>query len=339
LGRDFVTNAFLVTALAFLVPALVAVPLGALVLRLRGTYFVLVTYVLSQIMQLLLFEGEGLTGGSNGIAGVPPVTLIGVEMMTNRQVLLFACGLPLLTTLITALLTGWFRQHFAAIEENEILWHHGFVGHFDRSAGGRDGPARRRQRCRKVQHDQRDHRPRSSSERVHLVRRQGNRHDSLRPPRAPGDRIFSGGAARIRLAVGDRQRSVWRVWLVACPADRGAGVAVFGVPLLSERAYQPTGELSGGQQQIVTLSRAMASFPRLLLLDEPFLGLAPVWIQQISDAILQLRARGTTVLMTEQMARPALKLATSGYVMRGGDVRRGGTVADIRDLALADEYL
>jgi branched-chain amino acid transport system ATP-binding protein len=95
-------------------------------------------------------------------------------------------------------------------------------------------------------------------------------------------------------------------------------------PLLSERAYQPAGQLSGGQQQIVALSRAMASFPRLLLLDEPFLGLAPVWIQQISDAILQLRARGTTVLMTEQMARPALKLATSGYVMRGGDVRRGG---------------
>jgi branched-chain amino acid transport system ATP-binding protein len=110
-------------------------------------------------------------------------------------------------------------------------------------------------------------------------------------------------------------------------------------PLLSERATQPAGQLSGGQQQIVALSRAMASFPRLLLMDEPFLGLAPVWIQQISDAILQLRARGTTVLMTEQMARPALKLATRGYVMRGGEVRRSGTVAEIREVALADEYL
>jgi branched-chain amino acid transport system permease protein len=72
-------------------------------------------------MQLVLFETPGLTGGSNGIAGVPPVTLFGVDMMTNRQVLLFACGLALLATVITALVTGWFRQHFAAIEENEIL--------------------------------------------------------------------------------------------------------------------------------------------------------------------------------------------------------------------------
>lgn len=110
-------------------------------------------------------------------------------------------------------------------------------------------------------------------------------------------------------------------------------------PLLAARARQPAGQLSGGEQQIVALARAMSSRPKLLLLDEPFLGLAPVWIARISDAIREMQRRGTTILMTEQMARPALKLAMRGYIMRNGEVRRGGTVAEIRDLALADEYL
>lgn len=110
-------------------------------------------------------------------------------------------------------------------------------------------------------------------------------------------------------------------------------------PLLRERAKQPAGQLSGGQQQIVALARAMSSFPKLLLLDEPFLGLAPVWIARISEAVRLMQARGATILMTEQMARPALKLATRGYVMRGGEVRRSGTVAQIKELALTEEYL
>lgn len=110
-------------------------------------------------------------------------------------------------------------------------------------------------------------------------------------------------------------------------------------PLIARRARQPAGQLSGGEQQIVALARAVCSFPKLLLLDEPFLGLAPVWISRVSEAIREMQRRGTTILMTEQMARPALKLATRVYVVRGGEVRRSGSVAEMRDMALADEYL
>ena len=110
-------------------------------------------------------------------------------------------------------------------------------------------------------------------------------------------------------------------------------------PLLDERADQPANQLSGGQQQVVAIARAIGRMPRLLLLDEPFLGLAPVWIDQISAAIRDLQRNGTTILMTEQMARPALKLVDRVHVMRGGTVRRSGPVAEIREAALAEEYL
>jgi len=110
-------------------------------------------------------------------------------------------------------------------------------------------------------------------------------------------------------------------------------------PLLAERANQPANQLSGGEQQIVAIARAAVTMPKLLLLDEPFLGLAPVWIGRVSQAIRELIGRGTTILMTEQMARPALKLVDRAYVMRGGEIRRSGTVAEIREEALAEEYL
>lgn len=142
------------------------------------------------------------------------------------------------------------------------------------------------------------------------------------PTMSVADNVLSGACGRGASA----QRHAWD-WLCS----------IF--PVLKERASQPAGQLSGGQQQIVALARAMSSFPRLLLLDEPFLGLAPVWIAQISEAIRHMQQRGTTILMTEQMARPALRLATRGYVMRGGEIRRSGTVTEIRDVALAEEYL
>ena len=116
-----VTNVFALTALSFVVPAVVALPLGALVLRLRGVYFVLVTFVLTEILQLVIFETPGLTGGANGLAGIPATTVFGVGLVDNRAVLLLATALTFVSAVITTAVTRRFRPHFAAIEENEVL--------------------------------------------------------------------------------------------------------------------------------------------------------------------------------------------------------------------------
>ncbi|MPS26126.1 MAG: ABC transporter ATP-binding protein [Alcaligenaceae bacterium] len=102
-------------------------------------------------------------------------------------------------------------------------------------------------------------------------------------------------------------------------------------PRLRERATQRAGTLSGGEQQMLALSRALMSEPRLLCLDEPSLGLAPIVVQEIFRSILRINAEGTSVLLVEQNTRYAMDTAQRGYVLRNGAVIAEGTCAELRD--------
>ncbi|PWR18947.1 ABC transporter ATP-binding protein [Zavarzinia compransoris] len=101
-------------------------------------------------------------------------------------------------------------------------------------------------------------------------------------------------------------------------------------PRLKERQHQRGGTLSGGEQQMLAIARALMSRPRLLLLDEPSLGLAPIIVRQIFQVIREINAsQGMTVFLVEQNAYHALKLAHRGYVLAGGRVQMSGSSADL----------
>ncbi|MRI33603.1 branched-chain amino acid ABC transporter ATP-binding protein [Endozoicomonas sp. OPT23] len=104
-------------------------------------------------------------------------------------------------------------------------------------------------------------------------------------------------------------------------------------PRLKERLYQRSGTMSGGEQQMLAIGRALMSSPKLLLLDEPSLGLAPIVIQQIFEIIERLREEGMTIFLVEQNANQALKLADRGYVLENGQIVLQGSGDDL----LADE--
>ena len=105
-------------------------------------------------------------------------------------------------------------------------------------------------------------------------------------------------------------------------------------PRLKERRRQIAGTLSGGEQQMLAIGRALMSHPKLLMLDEPSMGLAPILVEQIFDIIRQLHKEGTTILLVEQNAQMALSVADRAYVMETGKITLSGTGAE---LAASDE--
>lgn len=102
-------------------------------------------------------------------------------------------------------------------------------------------------------------------------------------------------------------------------------------PILRERAHQPAGTLSGGEQQILAIGRALMARPKLLMLDEPSMGLAPRMVAQVYDILRELKAAGTTLLLVEQNARAALKLADRGYVIETGRIILQGLAAELQE--------
>jgi branched-chain amino acid transport system ATP-binding protein len=102
-------------------------------------------------------------------------------------------------------------------------------------------------------------------------------------------------------------------------------------PRLKERAKQLAGTLSGGEQQMLAMARALISKPKLLLLDEPSMGLSPIMVEKIFEVVRDISKEGLTVLLVEQNARLALQAANRGYVMDSGTITMSGNAKDMLD--------
>jgi branched-chain amino acid transport system ATP-binding protein len=149
-----------------------------------------------------------------------------------------------------------------------------------------------------------------------------------------GRRVFSALTVQENLELGAYRRS-----------DREAIAADFermyaSFPVLKERRKQKAGSLSGGEQQMLAMARALMTSPRLLLLDEPSIGLAPLVVREIARIIREINRQGVTVVLIEQNARMALKLAHRAYVLELGSILLEGPAADLaRDETVKRAYL
>jgi branched-chain amino acid transport system ATP-binding protein len=131
-------------------------------------------------------------------------------------------------------------------------------------------------------------------------------------PLSVEDNLLLGGWTRPRAAIAPRLREIYELF-----------------PRLAERRTQPAGTLSGGEQQMLAIGRALMSEPRLLLLDEPSMGLAPRLVDTIFETVDRLRRSGTTMLLVEQNAFAALSVADRGYVLESGRVVLDGPARDL----------
>lgn len=138
-----------------------------------------------------------------------------------------------------------------------------------------------------------------------------------------GRRIFAGMSVMENLEMGG--------FIHKRGTDMSATIAdIFArFPVLEERKRQDAATLSGGEQQMLAMARALMAKPKLLLLDEPSMGLAPIYIQKIFDIIQTINQQGTTVLLIEQNAKQALSIADRGYVLASGEVKMTGTGQDL----------
>jgi branched-chain amino acid transport system ATP-binding protein len=139
-----------------------------------------------------------------------------------------------------------------------------------------------------------------------------------------GRRIFGGLTVFENLRMGASRRQDRR----AVQADMDWVCALF--PVLGKRLTQTGATLSGGEQQMLAIGRALIARPRLLMLDEPSLGLAPLIVRDIFNVIQQLHSQGVTILLVEQNARQALQIADRGYLLETGRVVLSGPVAELR---------
>ncbi|MDQ4136040.1 MAG: ABC transporter ATP-binding protein [Pseudomonadota bacterium] len=116
---------------------------------------------------------------------------------------------------------------------------------------------------------------------------------------------------------------------------------IYGMfPILGEKRHLPAGGLSGGQQQMLAIGRALMARPKLLLLDEPSMGLAPLLVEQILEAVAGLKREGMTILLVEQNATAALGIADRGYVLETGRITHAGKGADLlHDPRVREAYL